>query len=299
MGNLQSIMDKHITISPKNIIIFYCSSFKTLNLESRITLSNKTDYHCTAFVQIFTVDAKFIGEKKLSKIPKEEFYLKDLNDFYEEFSCDKNTNFVFLFSIIPNHFNIQDTISISLNEIQELNARQDFYIEHYIPNSISAGVLYQASPIMNNHNIIKNPYFFMQAPKIFLSENQDTIFQFFSPNINNCGEKKHLFFFIKEANGKILCKDTLVIYSGGMNILSIKEVLNTHNIILHYQKEKFLHFEAFSNESIFISLTMQYNKKKQTLDLEHTLSPHYYLRKEKMLKKQSFKYYQKLFQSLD
>ena len=292
-------MDKKISLPTKNIIIFYCSSLKSLNLESRVTLSNKTEFNCIGFVQIFTSQGKFLAEKQLDEILIGKFYTTELNDFYEEFSYDKKSDLVFLFSLTPKHFEPQNNISISINEIQKLNSAQDFYIEHYIPQSISAGVLYQASPIMNNTNIIKNPYFFMQAPKIFLTENQDTIFQFLNPNINHREEIKSLFFFIKESNGTILCKDTLEIYSSGMTLVSIKEVLNKHNIQLDYKKENFLHFEAFSNESIFISLTIQWNENKETLDMEHTLSPHYYLRKQTMAKKESFKYYKNMFESLD
>ncbi len=287
-------MGKSISIQGKNIIIFYCSSLKTLGLESRVSLPNKTGENTNAYVQVFTTSGEFVQEKSLDEVADKSIIAVELNDLYRDFQLDSTFDYVFLFSLIPANYTPSDFQDIELGEVSRLNSTQDFYIEHYIESSISAGVLYQASPVMNNKSIIPQFYFFMQAPKIFLSEHQDTIFQFFNPNISREPENSKLYFFIRESNGDILCKGELNVSSNGMSMLSVKETLQNNNIT---PPNGFLHFEAFSDEAIFITLTMQYNKSLETMDLEHTLSPHYYLQKNKMDKKSTHSYYSDLYNS--
>ncbi len=58
-------MAKSISIQGKNIIIFYCSSLKTLGLESRVSLTNKMGENTTTHVQIFTVKGEYVQQKTL------------------------------------------------------------------------------------------------------------------------------------------------------------------------------------------------------------------------------------------
>lgn len=286
-------MGKTIPIPGKNIIIFYCSSLRSLGLQSRVSLPNKTGKTCTGFVQVFDCDGAFVAEKELSPVEHASIDLVELEDLYVDCALPGERNFVFLFSLVPAPRSAQGVEEIPLDEIQRLNETQDFYIEHYIKESISAGVLYQASPVMNNKDIIPKFYFFMQAPKIFLSENQDTIFQFFHPNISREGQSGKLDYVIRNNDGTQLLSGSLAIPANGMRLLSVKSTLADHGITPPVANDGFLHFEACSDENIFISLTMQYNKVKETMDLEHTLSPHYYLAKNKMDKKAAFNHYQK------
>ncbi len=287
-------MAKTISIQGKNIILFYCSSLKTLGLESRVSLPNKTGKITDAFVQVFTTSGKFVDELQLDPVADKSITPVELNDLYSGLQLDSSQNYVFLFSLVPEGYSPNKLSDIELGEISRLNSTQDFYIEHYIENSISAGVLYKASPVMNNKSIIPQFYFFMQAPKIYLSKHQDTIFQFFNPNISIELENSTLYYFIRETDGTILSKGELQVSSNGMSLLSIKDTLKKNNIS---SLQGFLHFEAFSDEAIFITLTMQYNKTLETLDLEHTLSPHYYLQKNKMDKKVTHQFYSDLYKT--
>ena len=62
-----------------------------------------------------------------------------------------------------------------------------------------------------------------------------------------------------------------------MLVVNIKNILSDHGIDYKsvVNQHGFLFMEAFSDTS-YVSLTVNYNQKTQTFDLEHTLPPPYY-----------------------
>lgn len=263
---------------------FTCATARWFGLESRVTLNNKTGETCQVGVEIFDSSGNLLGSSdKLATMPDQSMTFIDLENLEKDLRIRKSTGeSLHVFSLTPERFlEGPEYIEVEPGEVFKKMGIQDHYIEHYdTATGFSSGVLYQSVP-MNSSNFSSTYSFLLQAPKIFLSDERNTAFLLLFPSPDDkppVPEEALVQVKLKSESGEDLVYWEERIPRGGLKYIDIKRSLARLGVnpLSVVNEHGFVHCEAFCDHASFVELTMNFNERLRTFDLEHSLPPIYY-----------------------
>jgi len=264
---------------------FVLTTAKRFGLCARTTLNNKTKEDFFVHVVVRRQDgtllktAPNVGEVKsgtaavfdLQELCREMGILQ-LEYDYEEL--------LFQFSLIPKKYQGQaEPYDIDRAELTQWLYAQDHYIEYYCPRTgYASGVLYNINP-MNDQAFFPKASNVVQAPKVILSQTQNTFFHLIHfTSDSNLQRNAQIICVLRKPSGEKVAQweERLAPYE--FIWLDIKERLQKEGVSLEsgIGEEGFLYFQAYCRNSSFACLTLNLNEKTNTIGYEHSLAPNYY-----------------------
>lgn len=262
---------------------FVASTARHLGFRTRVTLHNKTGVDVTAGLLVRDEDGTpLLHRPGLVPLPSGAARLFDVDDLLGEVGAavPRGHESVLNFHLVPDRFrDASGPIDVERAECFRLLSSQDHYLEHYDPETgFSSGVLYQ-TPHVNDPLFFPRSSFLMQAPKVFLTEQRNTVVQvlFYSSDPDFAGEGR-LRMGLRAADGGLLLAWTERLPAHGARFVDVKGVLDRHGLDWRrvVGRHGFLHLEAASHEHGFIPIVFNLNASMGTFDMEHSLPPLYY-----------------------
>jgi hypothetical protein len=263
---------------------FTASTAKRWRFQSRVTLVNKTGVDNDFEVVVRDQDGQLVATGGTQGcIPVGAATQVDLDELAARLGVGPRAGeLLFTFSLVPVAYrNADGPVEIAVEEILRMLSAQDHYIEHYEPSSgFAAGVCYYTPPL-NDPAFAPRFSLLMQAPKIFLTENRNTVFQvFFYSSVKGFDVTGAMHCRLRGGAGAPIVEWTERIPPLGLRYIDVKEVLarNGKDWRTVVAPSGFLFFEAYSPDYSFIPLTFNINERLRTFDMEHSLPPTDYSR---------------------
>jgi hypothetical protein len=272
-----------VLIAKQEIHNWVACTAKTLGLSTRANLVNKSDAPALVDVRIYSSDGMLLGEgAEIGCIPAQSTISVSFTDLAARLAvADGAGDRVYLFALYPDKYrDSNQPIEIELKDLQRLVAAQDHYLEHCDPVSgFASGVLYQARHI-NDSRFGKGAFsFLMQAPKVFLSEQRNTLSQliFYSTD-RSLAAIADVLFRVRDERGTCVAEWHRQIAAHGMMNVDVKKSLTDLGVDWRtvVNRHGFLFLEAYCAEYSFVTVTININEQTRAFDMEHTLPPTYY-----------------------
>lgn len=249
------------------IVQFVGRTFHDLGYKTRFVLNNKSNEEACSNAIIRNKNGEILKEIDIINkfknfdIIEESKLLQDLN---------YNDDYLIELSYVPTKFGFGKYVDVSYEELKSYNGSQDHYIEHYNDNG-SFGVLYNIPPNINNPSYGARCTTLTQLPKIFKSENFNTLLILYNISSNEDYKTEANFIYkIFNRFGEIILKDNINILPNSYKTIDIENEFNLKNII---NFDEFYYLEGISENATLIPLTLIYNKKSNMCSLEHSIPP--------------------------
>lgn len=269
-------------VPKERIHCFVASTARRWDFGTRVTLYNHTGEPAYADVLVREADGTpIVRVTRIAELPDGRSRLFDVPSLFNEHGLPPPIDdHVLTFSIVPRRFeDAPGPVEIEKSEVFRLLTAQDHYVEHYDPDTLfSSGVLYQTPPL-NDRLLGAGSSFIMQAPKVFLTPERNTVFQvLYHTSDPEFATQGTMLCRLRRGDGTPLLAWSETATPHGMHYIDVKEVLQRHG--LDWAKvvgaHGFLFFEACAPDVSFIPLTININEVRRTFDLEHSLPPIYY-----------------------
>jgi hypothetical protein len=262
---------------------FVAATARRWGFESRITLYNHTGEDAVVDLRVRDADGLPLATASaIGTLGHGASLFYDAADLctIARLPPPRDADYLFDFALVPSRFtDATGPVDVERDTVYAYITAQDHYIEHYDPETLfSSGVLYQTIPI-NDPLLSPRSSFLMQAPKVFLSQERNTVVQVLhhSPDPDYSDEGLMLC-GLRNARGERFLQWEQRIPAHGMRYLDVKEVLARHGLAWQdvIGRHGFLYLEAFGERHSFIPLTININEVRRTFDMEHSLPPVYY-----------------------
>lgn len=272
-------------VNKHQVLHFAMSTARRLGCFSRATLNNKTGEDCVVHVLVRREDGSLLASADNAfEISNRDAFLVDLQELFKSMGIvepqNKAEELIFTFSMVPKKLSeTSEPYEIEATLHKKWLHSQDHYVEHFCPKTgFSSGVNYAVSS-MNDPLLTKGSSNLVQAPKVFLSEHSNTIFQllFFSSALER-KQKIEVSCVLREPGGKEIAKWTEHANLHSMLYIDIKQRLSDLKISLRnaVKKNEALYFQAHCSDAGFVFLAFNVNEKTGRFACEHSLSASYY-----------------------
>lgn len=265
----------------KAVHTFQVRTLNEFGFNTRVTLSNNSHTN-SKFSTSYRVDLRIYNN-----INKETKYIENISfiDINNKVTIDcqtflenKSDEYILIFYLIPikhiENNKIKDKINISKAELWYLITAQDHYVEYYNKTNFSSGVLYQCGAF-NYEKFSRENTTIIQAPKCYISEeintyisliNSSPIEDYKTTAIIKCS-------LINEKYNPIISwEETVKPFE--TKLINVKNKLQESKFDL--SELSFSCFYGICKNATLLPLTLNYNEKKSTLAVEHSLPPNYY-----------------------
>jgi hypothetical protein len=283
-------MNPGARFNKKYIHTFQIRTLRSKGYFTRVTLNNRTHTKpewadsAEVLMGVFSNNQQNLGqlilEKKISTLQPEAKLLIEVDDLLSSIPNYDTNDFVVVFYLIPTQLNKSndDFPILEKSKLWFYVTAQDHYVEYYIPETISTGVLYQCGafnykPFSTESNAL------IQAPKFYVSDEIDTylsvIYTYFSDD-SILREDALVKFKLKGDNGVTITWEQkfkpFVPY-----LITLKELLTRNGIPSGTSnKIEFFCLYALSSNATLLPLVFNHNTKSNALTVEHSLPPIYY-----------------------
>ena len=263
---------------------FTAATAKRWRFRSRATLVNKTGADTDVELIVRDQDGRFVAKRGVFDcVAAGTARQLDLDALARDLDiAPRDGELLFTFSLVPVQYRgAEGPVEIAVDEILRMLSAQDHYIEHYDADSgFSAGVCYYTPPL-NDPAFAPRFSLLMQAPKIFLTETRNTVFQVhFYSSVKDFNVTGKMHCRLRGGSGEPIVEWTESVPPLGLRYIDVKDVLarSGRNWRTAVSTSGFLFFEAYSPDYSFVPLTFNINERLRTFDMEHSLPPTDYSR---------------------
>lgn len=262
---------------------FYVGTARKFGWQARATLNNQTGLDCVVFATVHSQDGKLLrSDIEVAALPNHGAVLLDMAKLCEQMDIVQleydREELLFYFSMIPHNL-VQSSgpYEIERELLNKWLAAQDQYLEYYCPKTgFAAGVNYGIAP-MNDPTFFAKYSCLVQAPKVLISKQQNTVFQFLFCSSSSVVDPKH--------QARVICS---LMNPSGELVLRWEEHATLHSQLwvdirerlkevgISITQESHFYFQAYCASTSFASIAFHINEEKNSFTCEHTLSPNYY-----------------------
>ncbi len=272
-------------VNKHQVLHFAMSTARRLGCFSRATLNNKTGEDCVVHVLVRREDGSLLASAdNVFEISNRDAFLVDIQELSKSMGIVAPQNsaeeLLFTFSMVPKSLaETPEPYEIEATLHKKWLHSQDHYVEHFCPKTgFASGVNYAVSS-MNDPLLTKGSSNLVQAPKVFLSEHSNTIFQllFFSSALDRKQEIE-ISCVLREPSGKEIAKWAEHANLHSLLCINIKQKLRDLKISLGdtFKKNEALYFQTYCSDAGFAFLAFNVNEKTGRFSCEHSLSAPYY-----------------------
>ena len=271
-----------VTIPIRAIHTFQVRTLASLGYKTRVSLNNKSnnfselesDYQLNISIICPSNNTKKYIEN-IALIKPGSTSLIDCTDWYENNEEDQ----ILIFHLIPisKLEKYKECYEVDSDLSFKYISLSDHYVEYYLDNGYSSGVLYQCTAF-NLEGLSRERSTLIQSPKIHVSNELDTYLSIIYSSIDFLYKKEvEIKYAIFEPNGSKICNSSIKMKPNNLELLSFKNILNKENSDL-LKKEPFYSctFIAICKGANLIPISINHNLKTNTIALEHSLPPIYY-----------------------
>lgn len=272
-------------VTKDQVSFFVMSTAKRFGWFVRATLNNNTGEDFVVHATIRRQDGALLKRAdSIGEIKDRDALVIDFQDLcrqldvvqldydVEELLCTLN--------MIPKKLaGLQEPYELDRKILMRWLYAQDHYTEYYCPKTgFAGGVNYAVAP-MNDTCFSPKTSNLVQAPKVIVSDCENTVFQFicFSSDTNLRRTESVICTLRKPSGEKVAqWEESIAVHS--MIWVDIKERLQQEGVSLKdaVGDDGFLYFQAYSSDVGFACLAFNVNEKANTFAFEHTLGADYY-----------------------
>lgn len=162
------------------------------------------------------------------------------------------------------------TVNVDMDEMMFLLTVADQYVEYYRPDGFSSGVLYISNPM--NMRAAKEKTTMIQAPKVHIGPGMTTYMSLMNPSTDaDYATVAELKCCLTSPDGRIAARWTEHVGPFRAALVDLRSKLAEAP-----KAPSFFTFHGLSRNASLIPLTMNYDEKRETLAVEHSLPPTYY-----------------------
>ena len=225
----------------KALYTFHVRTLCSIGYNTRVTLndsSNNSELNIKGFqIDLSLYDNEGIFLEYISNVDilkKNSSLVIDCKKWQGENKKDR----LIIFHMIPLNLKINNNYDNQLNLekdlVLKLAGTADNYVEYYLENGYSAGLLYQCFPF-NYKKFNKYSSTLIQAPKIFINKEIDTLLSlFYSSPSNKLSESKKLNCSILNLNGEVVFSWIENIKPYTTCLISLKNILKIYSSSLSH-----------------------------------------------------------------
>jgi|GEM_PF-1768432 len=267
---------------------FQVRTLRSLGYSTRVTLNNRTyikpDWEDSSVVlmEVITIDSDGLPEvvlkKQLGTLISHCRMMIDVDRELE--SLGSQEDHVVVFYLVPGKFAATSDLTFQMerDRLWFYVTAQDHYVEYYIPDLVSSGVLYQCGAF-NYSAFSTETNALIQAPKLYLSEDLDSylslVYTYFSENPIP-REDAVLSFKLTHSSGKEWhWKETFSPFKP--YLISLRETLIRFDSLPNPLTDtQFYCLYGYCDNASLLPLIFNHNQRTQALSVEHSLPPIYY-----------------------
>lgn len=264
-------------IGPRSIHTFTASSARRWGLQSRVTLCNKTGEPVHVQAMVRDPNGQVLGDVDVGDLPAGQTLQQAFSDLASQVDAPPEAELVATWSLVPKTMVRSSEVEVPVIEIFRRVGAQDHHIEHS-DGAYTFGVHYQTVPL-NDSRFHPDFSFLMQAPKVFLGEGRDTVFQVMHPSTDPSYRRDgRLSCRLRSPDGRIVHSWDVSVPAQGMVYVDVKEELDRSGVGIANATDAhgFCLLEAWSTQSSFLPLTFNLDARHRSFALEHSLPPSYY-----------------------
>jgi len=269
--------------------IFQVATLRSLNCKTYATINNTTALTIGACdvnvsVSIYNSVGKLVSYKeKIAIIRPDTSHRIDCDNLVPCNAHDGEHENLLTFHILPASISADTSYQAELPDnrsiFHKLALGKDNYLEYHLNNGTKAGVLYQSLPL--NYP----PFFFpgstfIQAPKAFASKDSSSMTVIYCPDPTNTNfmNDSNVSFLLRGVDGRVLKEWDELIKPNTIAVIPTGEYLrqlDSGNYSEHYSIGC---LEGFSSSAYMVPISLIYSSSRNSLALEHSLPPSYYIR---------------------
>lgn len=203
----------------------------------------------------------------------------DTRLYLDKLGLDHFQNSLGMLSLIPEKYFGLENVHVNRSELESHVQSSDDFIEfRQEPKGVITGVAYQVGQ-QNDLQFSKTRKTLVQAPKVIIGENVDTLLALMNVSTNFGYEDTAVFnFCLLDSDGSVIAEGTIDVPSWTYRLISIHNMLNKRGILAEFTKRGGLGMIVGSCENAgLIPISMTRNLKTGAIACDHSLPPVYYV----------------------